>query len=291
VNAGRTARRARGAGDPESRRAGGRGPGRAGGLDAQALERLYVKYNDRRFLGSDPVEFVHRFDDPRDRELVALIASSLAFGTVKQIKGSVERALAILGDAPADRVAAARSSDLEREFAGFKHRWITGSDVTSLLAGVRRASREYGSLRKLFCAMLDPRDPDVAPAAGRFARALFSMGGGYRRCLVPSPASGSACKRLNLFLRWMVRSDAIDPGGWSEVSPAMLIVPLDTHMHRISTNLGLTKRRAADFRAAREVTAAFKEVSPDDPVRYDFALTRLGMLRDAAEEDRAAFLC
>jgi uncharacterized protein (TIGR02757 family) len=283
VNAGRTARRAGGTGGP--------GPDRAGVLDAEALERLYAKYNDRRFIGTDPVEFVHRFDDPRDRELVALIASSLAFGTVKQIKGSVERALAILGDAPAARVAGARRSDLERDFSGFRHRWIAGSDVASLLAGVRRAYQEYGSLHELFCAMLDRRDADVAPGAGRFARALFSMSGGYRPCLVPSPESGSACKRLNLFFRWMVRTDAIDPGGWGEVSPAMLIVPLDTHMHRISMALGLTKRRAADLRAAREVTAAFKGISPEDPVRYDFALTRLGMLRDAAEEDRAAFSC
>jgi uncharacterized protein (TIGR02757 family) len=267
------------------------GIGRAGALDREALERLYLKYNDRRFIPSDPVEFVHRYDNPRDRELVALIASSLAFGNVKQIKASVARALEILGAGPADRVAASSPSDLEFDFRGFRHRWITGEDMASLLAGVRNAIKEYGSLGELFQAKLDRSDPDVAPAAGRFARTLFEMSGGYRQCLLPSPESGSACKRLNLFLRWMVRSDAVDPGGWSEVPPAMLIVPLDTHMHRIATNLGLTKRHVADLRAAREVTGAFREISPEDPVKYDFALTRLGILRNETEEDRAGIYC
>jgi uncharacterized protein (TIGR02757 family) len=267
------------------------GIARAPALDREALERLYLKYNDRRFIPSDPVEFVHRYDGRRDRELVALIASSLAFGNVKQIKASVGRALGILGAGPADRVVASSPSDLEADFGGFRHRWIAGKDMASLLAAARRAFKEYGSLGELFCAKLDRSDPDVAPAAGRFARAMFEMGGGYRQCLLPSPESGSACKRLNLFLRWMVRSDAVDPGGWSAVSPAALIVPLDTHMHRISRKLGLTERRAADLRAAREVTAAFSKISPDDPVRYDFALTRLGMLRNGTEEDRASISC
>ncbi len=262
-----------------------------GALDRKRLELLYLKYNDRRFIASDPVAFVHRYDDPRDRELVALIASSLAFGNVKQIQASVARALEILGAGPADRVAAASPADLEFEFKEFRHRWITGKDVASLLAGARSAIEEYGSLGELFQAKLDRRDPDVGPAAGRFSRTLFEMSGGFRQCLLPSPESGSACKRLNLFLRWMVRSDAVDPGGWSEVPPAMLIVPLDTHMHRIATRLGLTKRHAADLRAAREVTAAFGEISPDDPVKYDFALTRLGILRSETEEDRAGIYC
>jgi uncharacterized protein (TIGR02757 family) len=262
-----------------------------GALDRRKLERLYLKYNHRRFIPSDPVEFVHRYESPRDRELVALIASSLAFGNVKQIKASVARALEILGAGPADRVAAVSPVDLEYEFKGFRHRWITGQDVASLLAGAGSAIREYGSLGELFQARLDRNDPDVGPAAGRFARTLFDMSGGYRQCLLPSPESGSACKRLNLFLRWMVRSDAVDPGGWSGVPPAMLIVPLDTHMHRIATKLGLTRRHAADLRTAREVTAAFGEISPEDPVKYDFGLTRLGILRSETEEDRAGIYC
>lgn len=269
----------------------GAGRERPGSLDRTALERLYLKYNDRRFVATDPVEFVHRYEDPRDRELVALVASSLAFGNVKQIRGSVARALDILGPAPADRVAGSRASALERDFRGFRHRWITGADVAALLGGARRAIAGYGSLGALFGSMLERGDADVAPAAGRFARALRGANGGYRQCLLPSPESGSACKRLNLFLRWMVRSDAVDPGGWRGVSPAMLLVPLDTHMHRFALRHGLTGRRAADLEAAREVTAAFREIAPDDPVKYDFALTRLGITRDGGEETDAGIHC
>jgi uncharacterized protein (TIGR02757 family) len=255
--------------------------------DREALDRLYLKYNDRRYLPTDPVEFVHRYESQRDREIAALVASSLAFGNVKQIRASVARALGILGERPADRVAASAPADLELDFEGFRHRWIAGKDLASLLSGVRDVLEAHGSLEALFLAGLDRRDPDVAPAAARFARALFEAAGGYRQCLLPSTESGSACKRLNLFLRWMVRSDAVDPGGWTGVPRAMLIVPLDTHMHRFATKLGFTSRHAADLRTAREVTGAFRKISPEDPVKYDFALTRLGMLRGETEEDRA----
>ncbi len=95
--------------------------------------------------------------------------------------------------------------------------------------------------------------------------------------LLPSPGKGSACKRLNLFLRWMVRSDDVDPGGWSGVDAGKLIVPLDTHMHRMGLEVGLTRRKQADMQAALEVTRAFRTIAPEDPVRYDFALTRLGI--------------
>ena len=267
-----------------TRHAGRRG---AYAPDRGTLERLYAKYNDRRFIQSDPVAFVHLYEEPRDREIVALVASSLAFGTVKQIKGSVARVLEMLGGEPADRVASSSPSDLAFAMRGFRHRWITGGDMASLLAGAGAAMREHGSLGGLFRSKLEEGESDTAPAAGRFARALRDLGGGYRQCLLPSPESGSACKRLNLFLRWMVRSDEVDPGGWSWLPPAMLLVPLDTHMRRISAELGLMKRRTADLEAAREVTEAFRRISPEDPVKYDFALTRLGMLRKEAEEDRA----
>ena len=258
--------------------------------DRVALESLYRKYNNRRYVSPDPLEFVYRYGRREDREVVALIASSLAFGTVKQICGSVARVLEPLGSAPALWLLDARVRDLESAFRDFRHRWITGADMASMLGGARAALREHGSLRELFYAKLDPKDSDVAPAVARFSRYVFSKGGGFRACLLPSPESGSACKRLNLFLRWMVRRDAIDPGGWGEVPPAMLITPLDTHMYRISKRLGLTERRTADLKTAREITGGFRKISPDDPVKYDFALTRLGILRKGEEERSLATL-
>jgi len=115
------------------------------------------------------------------------------------------------------------------------------------------------------------------PALHLFAEELRDAAGNLEGHLLPRPARGSACKRLNLFLRWMVRRDEIDPGGWDAVSPARLIVPLDTHMHRICGSLGLTKRSQADLQAALEITEAFRAFAPDDPVRYDFAISHLGI--------------
>jgi uncharacterized protein (TIGR02757 family) len=273
-----------------SPKAAGKGP--MANLDKDALERVYLKYNVARFVSPDPLEFVYRYDGPRDREVVALIASSLAFGTVAQIRRSVGRMLEPLGGAPAEYLRDTRPTMLSRALGGFRHRWITGADMAAMLGGVRAALVEYGSLRELFYAGLEASDRDIAPAAARFAQYIRGRSGRYRDSLLPSTASGSACKRLNLFLRWMVRSDAVDPGGWSEIPRAMLIVPLDTHMHRISRRLALTERRAADLRTAREITDGFRKVSPEDPVKYDFALTRLGILNDdLAEVDLAALHC
>jgi uncharacterized protein (TIGR02757 family) len=260
-------------------------------VDRNSLERLYVKYNDARYVSPDPLEFVYRYVDRIDREVAALIASSLAFGTVKHIRTSVARALEPLGGSPAEALRAASTRELAAAFEGFRHRWITGADMAAMLGGVRVGLREYGSLRELFYAGVDASDADVAPAAARLAEYIRGKGGGFRPCLLPSPASGSACKRLNLFLRWMVRSDAVDPGGWDDIPPAMLIVPLDTHMHRISRRLGLTRRRTADLATAREITDGFRRVSPDDPVKYDFALTRLGILKEREEGSRAGLSC
>jgi len=260
------------------------------GLDRGALESLYRNYNNRRYVSPDPLEFVYRYGGRKDREIVALIASSLAFGTVKQICGSVARVLGPLGSAPALWLFDASRRDLEGAFRFFRHRWISGADMASMLGGARAALREHGSLRELFYAKLDSKDADVAPSAARFSRYIFEKGGGFRACLLPSPESGSACKRLNLFLRWMVRRDAIDPGGWGEVPRAMLITPLDTHMYRISRRLGLTERLSTDLKTAREITGGFRKISPDDPVKYDFALTRLGILRKGEEERSLAAL-
>ncbi|MCK4410112.1 MAG: DUF2400 family protein, partial [Candidatus Eisenbacteria sp.] len=131
-------------------------------------------------------------------------------------------------------------------------------------------------------------DETVLPAltsfVGGIADASCVAAGVEGACPLPDPARGSACKRLHLFLRWMVRSDDVDPGGWDAVPASKLIVPLDTHMHRFSLLLGLTDRKQANGRTALEITRAFRSFSPDDPVKYDFSLTRLGIRDDLSEE-------
>ncbi len=152
-----------------------------------------------------------------------------------------------------------------------------------MLIGVRRVVRRHGSLHRCFVAGLKDVHQTVIPALRRFVDELAFGENGREKCgsLVPLPARGSACKRLNLFLRWMVREDEVDPGGWDDVPTSKLIVPLDTHIHRTGLALGLTDRKCADMRCALEITKAFRRFAPYDPVRYDFAFTRLGIRKDA----------
>jgi uncharacterized protein (TIGR02757 family) len=250
---------------------------RSGLLDARGLERLYGRYNHRRHRSSDPIEFVYRYAEPCDREVAALVTSSLAFGTVKQIRESVARALAPLGGSPAGFIADAPPGRLCKVYRGFKHRWIAGDDMAALLGGMRSIMALHGTLGKCFAASIEERDRDVAPAAHRFVSGIRNRSEGFRRCLLPSPIDGSACKRLFLFLRWMVRRDEIDTGLWSGVPASMLLVPLDTHLYRLAVTLGFTSRRTPDLEAVREVTARFRKIAPEDPVKYDFALAHEGM--------------
>ncbi len=245
--------------------------------DKDDLDDLYTRLNRREYVHPDPLEFLYRYDDPRDREIVGLLSASLAYGRVAQILKSVESVLRPMGSSPFDFVLAASEVAVARALRGFKHRFTGGDEIVRMLAGIKRIVTEYGSLEACFKAHLGPDDTTVLPALGRFVEVL----GCETACgsmFVPSPSRGSACKRLNLFLRWMVRRDDVDPGVWTGISPAMLIVPLDVHMHRIGRAMGLTARGQADMRTALEVTASFRKICADDPVRYDFSLTRLGIL-------------
>jgi len=248
---------------------------------AEVLEELYHRYNRREYVHPDPLEFVYRYDRAADREVVALIASCLAYGRVGQILASVQTVLEPLGPRPADYIAWATPAKLRKNLAGFRHRFNTADDLAAVLVGIKRAIARHGSLGACFASALRPGDQTVLAAVGRFARELSALGGRPSH-LLPDPAGHSACKRLNLLLRWMVRQDRVDVGLWSQVDPAKLIVPLDTHMHKIALALGLTRRRGCDARTAVDITRAYRTISPRDPVRYDFALTRLGIRRDSA---------
>ena len=180
---------------------------------------------------------------------------------------------------PSIFVAESSLETFQNALYNVKHRFATGDHLASLLLGVKQVLNQYGSLHACFMAGMN-NDDTVLPALAHFAAEVTSCADGGVGHLVPSPDKGSACKRLNLFLRWMVRSDDVDPGDWKDVSASKLIIPLDTHMHRISLSLGLTKRKQANMGTAKEITEGFRQISPDDPVKYDFALTRLGMRGD-----------
>ena len=205
------------------------------------------------------------------------MAAGLAYGRVTQILSSIGTALAPLGPSPGTFLVATDDRTLDRLFAGFRHRFTPGAEVSSLLVAVKRAVARHGSLERLFRVGLDPGDDTVLPALRGFVAGLRALAPRPCPSLLSSPEDGSACKRLNLYLRWMIRRDAVDPGPWRGVPRAKLVVPLDTHLFRIGRALGLTGRRQADLRTALEITRGFAGIAPRDPVRYDFALTRLGI--------------
>lgn len=249
-------------------------------LSRERLEAFYRSCNCREYVHPDPLEYLYSYGDPRDRELVGLIASSLAYGRVAQILKSVSSVLEPMGPSPHAFLLNSSPGLLKSMFRNFKHRFSTGDELLALLQGAGKALVDYGSLEECFLTGLGEQDDTVFPALCHFVKALGVGETGSPNSLLPLPERGSACKRLNLFMRWMVRKDDVDPGGWKRVPRSKLIIPLDTHMHKIGLALGLTRRRQADMRTAIEVTRAFQGFSPDDPVRYDFVLTRLGIRED-----------
>jgi uncharacterized protein (TIGR02757 family) len=250
------------------------------------LDSLYERYNRPCYISPDPLEFVVPYEDPADREVVGLVASSLAFGNVRQIGRSIGAVLDALPSPHRDVMSGTRRT-LSNRFAGFRHRYVTDVELVDVLVGARRVLKRHGS----FGAVVNAATPDdaasITPGLQALVDALREGSPLERNYLLPSPARGSACKRWHLYLRWMVRDDAVDPGGWPARLQQKLMVPLDTHMHRIAGRLRLTKRKQAGIRTAMEITAAFARLRPEDPVRYDFALTRLGIRTDT---DLEAFL-
>jgi uncharacterized protein (TIGR02757 family) len=252
---------------------------------ARNLCELYERLNRREYVHPDPLEFLYDYPDLKDREIVGLIASSLAYGAVRQILRSVRTVLQRMGASPSDYLGAATQSSLSREFRDFKHRFTTGEELATMLLGAKRVVETYGSLGQCFVQGSESNDETVIPALTHLVRELSRPFQGRPRSLLPSPELGSACKRLNLYLRWMVRRDRVDPGGWDTISPRQLLIPLDVHMFRISQRLGLTLRKQANLRTACEITAAFRKIEPEDPVRYDFVLTRLGIRDELNPEE------
>ena len=260
------------------------------------MDDLYRHY-DHRFVDPDPLEFVRRQASAADREVVGLVASSLAYGNVRQIKRSIARVLDALGDGAAAAVDRLDPRDMARRLGRFKHRFNDGRDVACLLFFIRQMRERHGSVEGFFRAGHDSREADVGPALVSFtARALaLDHGGLYgRRALpaaagvrffFPSPATGSACKRLNLYLRWMVRREGVDLGVWRGVDPAGLVIPLDAHVLAIARRVRLTRYRSPGWRMALDITRRLRALDPADPVKYDFAFHRMGLWKRKGEID------
>ena len=241
------------------------------------FEGLYLVYNRRELVHPDPLEFLYNYDDLSDREIVGLVASCLAYGRVAQILKSTAKVLIPLGAHPHDFLMQ-NSSDmrpvLNEAYKNFKHRFTTGEHITRMLTRVSQVLRSYGSLEEFMRTCLR-EGGSVFQALSIFSRTLSPERKGFS--MLSSPEDGSACKRLFLYLKWMVRRDEVDPGGWTVFSPKDLVMPTDTHIRSIARQLGLTERKQADLKTALEITRAFAVFSPEDPTRYDFSLTRFGI--------------
>ena len=255
----------------------------------RTLDALLEEFPIPERLPTDPVSVLHGFDDPADQEVAGLVAASVALGRAASIRAKARELLDIMGGEPA---AFVRRFDPERHgdrFDGWTHRWYRARDIVGLLWLLRQAIERHGSLGACFLAGYREDEPDIGGALGRFVGEITSgdvtavWPSGHLperwRSLLATPERRSACKRMNLYLRWMVRpDDGVDLGPWSAVSPSKLVIPLDTHLVRVSRALGLTRRKSPGWPMAVEVTHLLRRLDPDDPVKYDFLLCHLGML-------------
>jgi uncharacterized protein (TIGR02757 family) len=246
--------------------------------DKNYFEAAYRKFNHPEFIHPDPLEFVYRYKSAGDREIAGFIAAALAYGNVRQIIKSVEKVLSPMGKNPALYLRRTPEKEISKPLLNFKHRFTTGAEMALFLLNIKTAVKNHGSLENCFLKNYRHNDEDLSASIYAFVNEFNS-----RACaptLTPCPEKKSSFKRLNLYLRWMVRHDAVDPGVWTKIPPSKLIVPLDTHMFQVSKKLGLTRRNDTSMKTALEITSAFRRISPEDPVKYDFSLTRPGIQKN-----------
>ncbi len=246
----------------------------------ERLDALYVQYSLPEYIDPDPLAFLYRYENTKDREVIGIIASCLAYGRVEMIMGAVAKVLDGLGDQPAQWIRGASHGDIRKLSRGFLYRFAREEHLYALILGIRQVLREFGSIEDCFSRGLDSCTDENRMLAG-----LSHL----QTCLDPEKKTGhlladplkkSACKRSFLFLRWMIRKDLVDPGGWDVSLAKDLVVPLDTHMYAIGKLLGFTSRSSQDLKTAMEITEGFRQICPEDPVKYDFCLTRFGIRRD-----------
>jgi uncharacterized protein (TIGR02757 family) len=262
------------------------------------LERFERQFDKAGRLGFDPVELPRRQARPEEQEVVGLFAAALAYGRADVFRPRLERVIEEMGPSPARFCDAMARSPRQGAFSGFRYRFNRPEDVAALAAAIGHVRGIHGGLGARFTALL-AEEQEPGDAAGELShalrRALARLAGELRQAppaqvilrqrgphglahLLPDPGGSGACKRWNLYLRWMVRGpDAVDLGAWKGIPTSALVVPLDTHLARIARHLGLTDRHDMTWRTAEEITGSLRRIDPDDPVRFDFVLCHLGM--------------
>ncbi len=252
------------------------------------LDWLFTKYNTPDFINSDPIKFVHRFSNPQDMEIAGFIASLLAMGNRKIILLSNEKLFDLMENKPYEFILNFDPFWYEKSLSNFVHfayRNIEGKDLLVIFYLLKQTLEKYGSLKNLFLKYYDEKQTTIKQALSGFVKEILSFDPPPKlndipksvNGLLPDPEKNSPCKRLNMFLRWMVRKDLVDVGLWGEIDRSKLIIPLDTHVSKISRALGLTQRKTDSWKTAEEITFNLKKFDPQDPVKYDFAIFGLGI--------------
>ncbi len=240
------------------------------------FEDIYRKYNKKEFIYSDPLQFPKLFKEKKDIEIAALISSSLAYGNVKQIIKSLKKIFEIINK-PYEYVINTTEDKLKKDFHNFKYRFTTSKEIINLILNLKEAYNKNEDLNQMFSKYLDKNTQNVYQATILFLKEFIK----YKTpTLIPDPDKKSAMKRFNLFLRWVIRKDEIDFGIWGNISPSLLIIPLDTHILSISQKLNITKRKDNSIKTALEITEFFKKINYSDPAKYDFALTRASIVKN-----------
>ncbi len=249
------------------------------------LESAYAKHHSQFARSRDPLSLVHGYSNPKDQEITGLICALLAYGNVATILSSSKKVLQALGPTPHKTLTQRPHIPLE----GFRHRFTTGEDIEVLLSWLHRALKTHGSLEAFFMdgqVATSPMRHLLSDFVRRFTTQPLPSGLEIKRkrrerqlkYLISDPERGSACKRLNMYLRWMIRpNDGIDLGLWKSLAASSLILPLDTHLLQTLRALRWTKSQQASWKMAEEATARLKELCPEDPIRYDFSLCHLSM--------------
>ncbi len=253
---------------------------------SRILETIYQKYHKPEFIHPDPLELVLRYPAPEDQEIAGLVAASFATGRVGSILKTVRSILAPFPSLKKDLLATDRAA-LNLLFKDFKYRFYPSASLVDFLEGIKKTVLYFGSLENCFLSGSSGKNAAPYPLLSGLVSLVRSIGKetGTTRSVLPDPEKGSAVKRLNMYARWMIRCDEIDPGTWKTLSPEILIIPLDTHIMQISHILRLTRRQQADMKTALEITEALRAFDKTDPVRFDFSLSRLGIHPDLSYEE------
>ncbi len=245
------------------------------------LDAAVRRYNTPAFIPDDPIQVPHEFERLQDREIMGFWTATLAWGQRKTIIQNARRLVELMDGAPYQFVVGHEEQD-RRRFLDFKHRTFQATDTLYFLEFFQNYYRRFDSLEDAFARHLQPADATVENALVGFQRDFFNHPWAPERTRkhVATPERGSTCKRINMFLRWMVRRDTagVDFGAWSRIRPGQLLIPLDVHVERVARRLGLLQRPQTDWKAVLELTENLRAFDPDDPVKYDFALFGLGVL-------------